>query len=112
MLPRNRRASPDVAIGAAARHGVDMSAHRSRHAGAGVLEAADLVVVFDEINLRSIKKRYPALRNRVFLLGELDAGQAEIHDPEGKTEATFLATYQRIDACLTALAQTLTPRNA
>lgn len=113
MLPRNRRGSPAVAISAAARHGVDMSAHRSRHAGAGVLEAADLIIVFDEINLRSIGKRYPALRNRVFLLGELDAndGQVEIHDPEGKTEATFLATYDRIDACLTALAQSLGPRN-
>jgi len=113
MLPRNRRSSPTVAIAAAAQHGVDMSGHRSRHAGADLLAAASMIIVFDEINLRSIQKRYPALRNRVFLLGEMDADAAvelEIHDPEGKTEATFLATYRRIDACLTALARTIAPR--
>jgi protein-tyrosine-phosphatase/predicted ATP-grasp superfamily ATP-dependent carboligase len=109
MLPRNRRGSPAVAIGAAAQHGVEMARHRSRHADVELLEAASMIIVFDEINLRSIQKRYPALRNRVFLLGELDTSAAdiEIHDPEGKTEATFLTTYRRIDACLTALAQTL-----
>jgi protein-tyrosine-phosphatase len=109
MLPRNRRGSPAVAIGAAALHGVDMSAHRSRHASAELLEAATVIIVFDQINLRSIRQRYPALRNQVFLLGELIAsdGAREIADPEGKTEATFLATYAQIDACLAELSRAI-----
>jgi len=112
MLPRNRRSSPEVAIAAAAAHGVDMSAHRSRHATAELLEAASVIIVFDQINLRSIRQRYPALRNRVFLLGELGPGAdgVEILDPEGKTEATFMSTYDRIDACLARMVQVMTTR--
>jgi protein-tyrosine-phosphatase/predicted ATP-grasp superfamily ATP-dependent carboligase len=112
MLPRNRRSSPEVAIAAAAAHGVDMSAHRSRHATAELLEAASVIIVFDQINLRSIRQRYPALRNRVFLLGELGPGAdgVEILDPEGKTEATFMSTYDRIDACLARMVQAMTTR--
>jgi protein-tyrosine-phosphatase len=108
MLPRNQRGSPAVAIAAAARRGVDMSAHRSRHATRAVLEEADLVIAFDRINLDSIAARYPQLKNRVFLLGEASAAPGadpQILDPEGKDADTFSATYGRIDACLAALAQ-------
>jgi protein-tyrosine-phosphatase len=111
MLPRNRRASPAVAIAAAARHGVDMSAHRSRHATRALLDAADIVIVFDEINLNSIAARYPDLGKPLFLLGEAGAG-AQILDPEGKDESTFLSTYRQIDACLARLAQAVPARAA
>lgn len=108
MLPRNPRPSPAVAIAAAARHGVDMQAHRSRHASAQMLEAADLVIAFDYINIDSVGARYPHLKDRVHLLGEADAGSGgaqQILDPEGKDDGTFQSTYQRIDACLAALAR-------
>ena len=108
MLPRNRRGSPAAAIGAAAAHGVDMAAHRSRHATATMLNGADIVIAFDAINLASIRARYPELQGRVFLLGEADSAVAsdpQILDPEGKDDATFMATYDRIDACLNALAR-------
>ncbi|SFU46741.1 arsenate reductase/protein-tyrosine-phosphatase family protein [Pseudoduganella namucuonensis] len=107
MLPRNRRPSPAVAISAATRHGVDLTAHLSRHATAELLSQAHLIIAFDHINLRSIAARYPELKGQVFLLGEAgDAGdQVEIPDPEGKSEATFLTTFQRIDASLERLAR-------
>jgi protein-tyrosine-phosphatase len=104
MLPRNRRGSPAVAIEAAARRGIDMSTHRSRHAGAALLAAADVIVVFDEINLNSISARYPDLDRPVFLLGEVGGAEPQILDPEGKDEHTFDSTYDRIDACLKKLA--------
>ena len=110
MLPRNQRGSPAVAIGAAARHGVTMSAHRSRHASAELLENADLVIAFDHINLDAIAARYPQLRQRIHLLGEACAapgGDCQILYPEGRDETTFLSTYRRIDDCLATLAQTL-----
>jgi protein-tyrosine-phosphatase len=104
MLPRNRRGSPAVAISAAACHGVDMSAHRSRHASAAVLNAADVILVFDEINLKSIAARYPELDKPVYLIGEvISSADPQILDPEGKSEATFFSTYRRIDECLTVL---------
>lgn len=111
MLPRNQRPSPAVAIAAAASHGVAMDVHRSRHASAEVLDAADLIIAFDQINLDSIAARYPHLKDRVYLLGEADTASAadsasgvQILDPEGKDATTFRSTYLRIDACLAALA--------
>lgn len=108
MLPRNRRGSPAVAIAAAARHGVDMSGHRSRHAGAALMNAADVIIVFDNINLKSIAARYPELDTPVYLLGEAGtSADPQILDPEGKSEATFFSTYRRIDECLVELAKTI-----
>ena len=114
MLPRNRRASPTAAISAAAAHGVDMATHRSRHATPAILHGADIVIAFDEINLASIAARDPALHASVFLLGEAgndtataDRNGVQILDPEGKDDATFMATYDRIDACLSALARSV-----
>ena len=105
MLPRNGRGSPEVAIAVAARHGVDMTAHRSRHASPALLEAADIVIVFDETNVSSIAARCPHLESRVCLLGEASVeADPQIPDPEGKGECSFLSTYRRIDACLDRLA--------
>jgi protein-tyrosine-phosphatase/predicted ATP-grasp superfamily ATP-dependent carboligase len=106
MLPRNPRGSPAVAIAVAARHGVDMTAHRSRHASPALLEAADIVIAFDQINLNSIAARCPHLGSRVCLLGEAGVeADPQILDPEDKDETTFLSTYRRIDACLDRLAR-------
>jgi protein-tyrosine-phosphatase len=89
-----------------------MSAHRSRHATSAVLEAADIVIAFDAINLNSIAARYPHLAHRVHLLGEAgDEADPQILDPEGKDETTFLATYDRIDACLGKLARMVAEPN-
>lgn len=106
MLPRNRRPSPALAVTVAARHGVDMSAHRSRHATAELMKSADVVIVFDDINRNSIRARYPNLDKHVYLLGSAGADtDPSIPDPEGRDESTFLSTYQRIDDCLAKLAE-------
>jgi protein-tyrosine-phosphatase len=106
MLPRNRRSSPAMAVASASRHGVDMSAHQSRHVEAAMLEEADLVIAFDNEILRSVASRYPNMLGRIHLLGEADPeGELEIPDPEGQDEATYSAVYQRIDVCLTRLTE-------
>lgn len=102
MLPRNRRPSPAVAIAAAGQRGVDLAAHRSRHASAAILNDADLVIAFDQINLRALAARQGSAAN-AHLLGEA-IGRGEIIDPEGHSEATFAKVYAEIDACLQALA--------
>lgn len=106
MLPRNRRPSPMIAIEAAARCHIDMSNHLSRTASLAELQAADLILAFDTINLRSIASRFPDLKQPVFLLGELnDDGKREIADPEGTNVETCLTTFQRINVCLEQLSE-------
>lgn len=106
MLPRNRRASPALAVSVAASHGVDMSAHRSRHATEELMKTADIVIAFDEINLNSIRARYPNFEKHVYLLGSAGPDTDPlIPDPEGRDESTFHSTFQRIDACLVKLAE-------
>ena len=66
------------------------------------------MIAFDRINLDAIAARYPTLRQRIHLLGEAaptPGVDAQIRDPEGRDEATFLSTYRRIDDCLAVLAQ-------
>lgn len=106
MLPRNRRPSPALAVSVAASHGVDMSAHRSRHATAELMNAADIVIAFDEVNRNSIRARYPSLEKHVYLLGSAGSDtDSSIADPEGRDVSTFLSTFQRIDSCLMKLAE-------
>lgn len=107
MLPRNSRPSPPVAVAAAARRGVDLTAHRSRHAHAEVLASATLILAFDEVDIQSLARRYPALRERVILLGAYMGGDiaVPVRDPDGATSAVFDATYEQIDRCIAALAR-------
>ena len=106
MLPRNRRPSPQVAIDAAARRGVAMTAHRSQYAFASLIEAASLVLIFDMVNYNSLLTRYPAQMEKVFFVGELaniTGACDEISDPIGRSAAGFDKTYTAIDACLLKL---------
>lgn len=113
MLPRNQRPSPAIAVEVAAEHGVDMSAHLSRHAAGDMLRQADLVIAFDKINLASIAARYPELGSRVFLLGDLLPARdapSEIPDPDGGTATVFRSTFRTIDACIEEFARIVQAR--
>lgn len=110
MLPRNQRGSPQVAIDAAARRGIEMNKHLSQHAFDEKMRSATQVLIFDRVNYNSIMARYPLYASKIFFIGEL-AGQdgkvVEISDPIGKATATFDATYQQIDDCLQGYAETV-----
>lgn len=99
MLPRNRRPSPPQALAAAAERGIDLNLHRSQTATDAMIDAADLIIVFDRLNEHALYSRHPGARSKTRWL---DAG-SEIDDPDGKDKATFTRTYQRIDACLQQL---------
>lgn len=97
---RPARPAPPRAVAAAARAGVDLSAHQSRYADDALLEGADLVVVFDSANLellatRGLKLHRPPIRLREFLGAE--AGSGDIADPVDGDDAMFDRTYQLID---------------
>ena len=110
MLPRNRRASPQVAIDAAARRNVPMLGHRSRYAFEDSVDTAAIILIFDSVNLRSMTTRYPSKLHKVFFVGELlepSTKVIEIADPVGKNAAAFDATYAQIDPALQAFAETV-----
>ena len=105
---RETRPSPEIAIAAAQRAGVDLSAHRSRHADDALLEAADLVLVFDSSNLALLASRGLKLKRGPLRLREVlgvESGSGDIADPVDRDAAFFDRTYQLIDRAVAALRQ-------
>lgn len=107
MLPRPGRQSPDAALDAARELDYDLSSHRSAHFGFDAVAGATAIVVFDDINRRALRQRYPRLSAPVVLLADFEpsgAGAREIADPDGRDLETFRATYARIEAACASLA--------
>ena len=109
MLPRNRRPSPAVAIAAASQSGEDLSAHLSKCADSALIAQADVIFVFDDINVASFKQRHQDQAHKLVLLSAFSpAGQGPIADPDGKSLEVFKTTYATIDSCLHQLAPKIT----
>ncbi len=109
MLPRNHRPSPAVALTAASQSGEDLGEHLSKCADSALIAQADVVFVFDDINVASFKQRHPDQAHKLVLLSAFSpAGQGPIADPDGKSLEVFKATYATIDSCLNQLAQKIT----
>ncbi len=98
--PHAGRSSPDDAVAAARRIGVDLSAHRSQVVDAAMLEAADVVFVFDLRNERDLLARFPAVRRKLHQLSAVAPGPIEIPDPYGEGPAAFDACYARVMSLL------------
>jgi protein-tyrosine-phosphatase/predicted ATP-grasp superfamily ATP-dependent carboligase len=104
------RPAPERAVAAAARAGVDLSAHRSRCADDALLEQADLLLVFDHANLDLLASRGPTLRRPAIRLREFlgpAAGNGNIDDPVDGDDAFFDHTYRLIDHALLELQRTV-----
>jgi protein-tyrosine-phosphatase/predicted ATP-grasp superfamily ATP-dependent carboligase len=98
------RASPAAAIEAASGFGVDLSGHRSSELSSSLLEAADIVFVFDAPNREDMGRRFAGVAPKVHFLGGLDPdGALEVDDPYGSSVKQFNVCYARIDRALRAL---------
>jgi len=95
---------------AAAAHSVDLSAHRSVWLTSELAGAASLLIVFDEINRKTILDRYPRLQTPVVSLGEL-LGLPNIVDPIDGDLAQFERVYGQIAEAIGVLARLLAGRN-
>ena len=102
---RPSRPSPERAVAAAARHGVDLAPHRSRYADDALLQAADLVLVFDAANLGLLAARGLPLQREPLRLREVlaDGSSGEIADPVDGDDAFFDRTYKLIEKAVPAL---------
>jgi protein-tyrosine-phosphatase len=70
------------AMDAAAKLGLDLSAHRTREVDAALLAAADLIVVMEHGHKEALETEFPTVRGRVVLLGFLaNIPGSEIPDP-------------------------------
>src|SRR5688572_850028 len=108
------RASPAHAQSAAAALGVDLSTHRSRIVTEAILNAHELIVVMEPSQARTLCQQHGVSADRILVLGDLDPGpipSRTIPDPYGKSEATFLECYRRIDRCIEALRGALPAHN-
>jgi len=96
--------SPLEAVQAGRRFGVVLDHHRSAPLSAQLMEAADAVVVMEVAHLSLLRRHYPALRNRVYLLPLFEPGPARptgyfrytIADPYGQPAEAFSLCYGRI----------------
>jgi protein-tyrosine phosphatase len=100
------RPPPPEAVAAAARHGVDLSAHRSQLLTADSVQAADLIVVVDPAQRHEICGRFGRTERDVLVLGDLDPQPIEtrtIRDPVNQPGDVFESTYMRIERCVREL---------
>ena len=94
--PKADRPAPAAAVAAAARMGIDLSAHRSVQLTEDHVRTADAIFVFDYDNYERLLAGYNC-RNKLYFLGALcPSGPLWIDDPYGQDVDHFVATYERI----------------
>jgi protein-tyrosine phosphatase len=106
----NNRPAPAEAIAAAARRGIDISAHRSRLLTADLVRAADLIVVMAPDQQRVVCERFGRWPRDVIVLGDLDPAPVEertILDPVNQAGEVFDESYERIERCVRELASVI-----
>jgi polysaccharide deacetylase family protein (PEP-CTERM system associated) len=88
--------------------GADLATHRSKPVSPAAIEAADLLVVMDARQRRSVWERFG--RGDALVLGDLDplpVATRGVVDPVNGSRAAFAACYDRIDRCVEALVAAL-----
>lgn len=104
------RTPPTKALAAASRCGIDMSVHRSRVVTREALRAADLIVVMDSDQARSVRSFLRSGNTRVLVLGDLDPNpvtRRTIADPWGGSDFAFESSYNRIERCVRELVRVI-----
>lgn len=90
--------------------GLSLDAHRARRLTAEVVEASDLIVLMDRLNIAVYRDRFPAARAKAVLMGAFapDARSgAIIDDPYGRPYEEVVACYARLQLAARELARQL-----
>ena len=98
---------------AAARRGIDLSAHRSQLLTPVLAAEAQVIVVMDATQQRMVCERFGRFPSDVILLGDLDPEPIDtraIHDPIDQPLAAFERSYARIERCADAFIAALGAR--
>lgn len=97
------RSSPAEAIAAAARVGLDLTAHRSRLLTAESVHESSLIVVMAAEQAKRIRSTFAVDAAKLLVLGDLDPlpiGTRSIRDPWKGSFEVFDECYARIDRCI------------
>jgi protein-tyrosine phosphatase len=93
--------------------GISLDNHRCRPLTKEMVEEFDAIVGMDCLNAAALFKRYPAAREKVFLLGAIDEGERsrpiEITDPYTGDLTDVRRCYQILQAHVSRLARLLVP---
>ena len=106
------RPSPPEALAAAERHGLSLRDHRSRPVTADLARTADLIVVMEPSQGRTVMERFGRRPADIVILGDLDPLPVEtrtIRDPVNDDREVFEQVYARIARCAEELVTILTP---
>lgn len=110
---RPSRPAPPEALAAAARRGVDLANHLSRLLTADVARAADLIVVMDPVQQRTVRERFGCAARNIIVLADLDPAPPEgpdvrtIRDPIAQGPDVFETSYARIERCVAGVVSAL-----
>lgn len=81
-------------VAVAARHGLELSAHRAQQLASWMCQKAELILVMEQGQRAELEQRYLWARGKVFRLGEW--GAFDIADPYRHPRAAFEAAYAGI----------------
>ena len=99
----------DNAVSVCARHGIDISNHRSCSINENLLDWADIILVMDRAHQAMLTVQGFHRGREIHLLGEYEAGRGkeadDIEDPYGYPEEIYEKTYRKIENCMAAFAE-------
>jgi len=101
------RRSPDDAVNAAKRVHIDLTKHKSQFAHKDMIEAASVILIFDEKNQLDMASMYPDAGYKVINLGNLLQVPQDIKDPYGQCSEVFDLCYQQIHDAMADFAKIL-----
>lgn len=108
------RGSPPEAITVAARHGIDLTAHRSAPITVDSVRGSELILVMDVDQHQAIVRRFGRAAHDVVVLGDLDPAPIDtrtIRDPVEQPLDVFEESYARIDRCVSVLVRAVARRD-
>ncbi|MEL6823818.1 MAG: hypothetical protein AAFP70_18835, partial [Calditrichota bacterium] len=109
-LQKENRQSPEFAIEAADSFGVDMREHRSKIITEDDIRSYGLLFVMDTELYDRVLERFPAAKDKLFFLGEMESGYpktVEIIDPYGSKVGNFKKIYKQIIRSVDDLVDTM-----
>ena len=81
--------------------GMDISTHRSQPTVVGMVESFDLILVMEGWQKKKLRKQFPDIAERIYLLSEMAGSPQDIADPVGGDMVDYRLTAHELEHYLT-----------